>query len=92
MAGLPELMRPFKIHNEETHQDLPHRSYKSASRAVERTLGMVCWLEVGNTYTVYDARSSKAILQVTRKVDGLRFFEDKPGMLRRIMKEKQDAD
>lgn len=77
-------VRPFKIHDEKKHVDLPWRCYKTAERAIEKCLVLLLWLEVGNTYTVYDVRNSKAVLQVTRKISGLVYFEETPGMVKQI--------
>lgn len=78
MAGITREQRPFRVYDEKAKLDLPHRSYKEPQRAIERCLVLLYALELGNSYTVYDARSSRAILQVTRKVDGLRWYVDQP--------------
>ena len=81
MAGRPKGERPYRIYDEKALQDIPWRAYRSGARAIERCLSLVFWLEVGNSYTVYEARSSTAIIQVTRRVDGLHFYQDKKGRL-----------
>jgi hypothetical protein len=85
MTGIVRERRPYRIHDERTHLDLPWRSYKDADRAIDRALSLLWRLEVGNTFTVYDERSSRAVLQVTRKVNGLVFYEDRPGTLIRVV-------
>jgi hypothetical protein len=81
MAGVPRSSRPFRIYDEKARMDIPWRAYRTAERAIERCLALVYWLEVGNSYTVYEANSSTAIIQVTRRIDGLRFYQDKKGRL-----------
>lgn len=81
MAGTPKVSRPFRIFDERAKMDLPWRAYRKVERAIERCLVLIYWLQVGNSYTVYDARSSRAIIQVTRRVDGFRFYQDQPGRL-----------
>jgi hypothetical protein len=81
MAGLSKEGRPFRIFDERAKMDLPWRAYRQMGRAIERCLVLIYWMKVGNSYTVYDARSSRAIIQVTRRVDGFRFYQDQPGRL-----------
>ena len=71
MAGISKLERPFKIYDENAKLDLPWRSYKTEKRAVEQALILLYWLELGNSCTVYDTRSSRAIIQFTRKISGI---------------------
>lgn len=51
--------------------DVPHRCYKEPEAAINKTLAMLYWLELGNSYTVYNADSGKAIVQFTRKINGI---------------------
>lgn len=81
MSGRSKSERPFRIFDEGARQDLPWRAYSEVERAIERCLALIYWLKVGNSYTVYDARSSRAIIQVTRRIAGLQFYQDQKGRL-----------
>lgn len=76
MAGRKKSERPFRVYDESAKLDLPHRAYVDPKRAIERCLSLLYWLEVGNSYTVYDERSSTALMQVTRGVNGFKFYYD----------------
>ena len=64
-------VRPFKIYDEGANRDLPWRSYLTEVNAINKALTLLYWLKLGNSYTVYDARSSRAIVQFTRKINGI---------------------
>jgi len=66
--------RPFRVFDEKAKRDLPWRSYMTARRAVDKALVLVYWLELGNSYTVYDARSSRVIVQFTRRITGIQIL------------------
>lgn len=76
MAGIKKSLRPFRIWDENAKRDLPHRQYLTYERATERCLTLLVWLKVGNTYTIYDARSYRALHQWKRAADGLREFAE----------------
>lgn len=71
-GGIKKSERPFRIWDERAHRDLPWRAYRSYERAVEKTLTLLVWLPVGNSYTIYDARSARARIQWKRTVEGLK--------------------
>ena len=75
MAGKKRSERPFRIYDERANRDLPRRSYMTAARAIDKALVLLYWLELGNSYTIYDDRSSRAIIQFTRKVNGIQVMK-----------------
>lgn len=72
MSGRKKEQRPFRIWDENAKRDLPWRAYLTFERAVEKALTLLVWLEVGNSYTIYDSRSYMAKRQWTRTVEGLK--------------------
>jgi hypothetical protein len=66
-----ELKRPFAIFDEDAKMDLPWRKYGTDKSAIEHALVLVYWLELGNSYTVYDSRSGRALVQFTRRISGI---------------------
>jgi hypothetical protein len=76
MSGLKKDQKPFRIWDENAKRDLPWRCYKTFERAIEKSLILLVWLDVGNSYTVYDSRSHKARAQWKRTVNGLREFRE----------------
>ena len=70
----PEV-RAFKIYDENAHRDLPWRSYNTEVSAINKALTLLYWLKLGNSYTVYDTRSSRAIIQFTRKISGIQVMK-----------------
>lgn len=87
MAGRKKDERPYRIHDGNLHIDLPRRAYVSPVKAIEKCFSLLFQLKTGNTYIVYDDRSSTAILQVTRKVSGLHFYEDEKGLIDKWVKQ-----
>lgn len=76
MAGLKHSERPFRIWDENAKRDIPHRCYTTWQRAVERALAILVWMKVGNSYTIYDSRSSKAKIMWKRTVEGLKEYRE----------------
>jgi hypothetical protein len=76
MSGRDKDHRPFRIFDEGAKRDLPWRAYIDKTRAINKCLTLLWWLEIGNSYTVYDSRSSKAVAQFTRKVSGIHTYKE----------------
>lgn len=76
MAGKKKADRPYRIHDEALHLDLPHRAYVDLMHAIERAMGLIYRMDIGNTYTVYHEPSSMAIVQITRGVNEFKFYHD----------------
>ena len=77
--GLKKAQKPFRIHDERVHLDLPWRAYLTERKAIDKALTLIYDLKTGHSYTVYDARSSRACMQVTRRVSGFDFYYDPKG-------------
>jgi len=76
MAGKPATDRPFRIFDEKAKNNLPHRCYLTEQRAIDKALTLLYWLALGNSYTVYDSRSGRAIVQFTRRINGIYVLKD----------------
>jgi hypothetical protein len=79
MAGMRKRERIFRIHDEKVHLDLPWRAYVTEARAIEKALILIYWLEEGNSYTVYNADTGLAVMQVTRRDGEFKFYYDPKG-------------
>ena len=77
--GLRKAQKPFHIHDERAHLDLPWRCYLTEKRAIEKALVLMYDLKTGDSYTVYNANSSRACMQVTRRISGFDFYYDPKG-------------
>lgn len=71
MAGLKKADRPFRIFDEKARVDLPYRAYVTLDRAIDKALTLLYRLEMGNSYTVYNADGYVGIVQFTRKINGI---------------------
>lgn len=71
MSGITKAKRPYRIWDENARRDLPWRAYVTFERCIEKCLVLLYWLELGNSYTIYDTRSYMAKRQFTRTVNGL---------------------
>ena len=72
MSGIKKAEKPFRIWDEGAKRDLPWRAYLTYERAVERCLVLLYWLEMGNSYTIYDCRNYLAKRQFTRTINGIK--------------------
>lgn len=77
MASRRKDERPFHIWDESALRDLPWRYYAEAKRAINAALVLLYWLELGNSYTIYDARSGAVVRVFARKVQGVIELEPK---------------
>lgn len=68
-------MRPFRIFDEGEKRDLPWRCYKTSRSAIDHALVLIYWLELGNSYTVYDVATGHAVIQFTRKINGIQVMQ-----------------
>lgn len=73
---LPRPDRPYRIFDESAKADLPRRAYKTLDKAIDKTLSLLWRLQVGNTFTIYEADGYRGIIQFTRRVDSIQVLAD----------------
>lgn len=69
--------RHFHIWDEVALRDLPWRYYADEKRAINAALTLLYWLELGNSYTVYDSSNGEVIRVFARKIRGIIELEPK---------------
>lgn len=79
MAGRPKSERPFRIFDERTRMDVPHRAYVTLDRAVDKALTILYRLDIGDSYTVYDSERYVGIVQFTRHVNDIQILTEGRG-------------
>ena len=71
----PDTVRPFRVWDERSRNDVAHRCYLTENSAIDHVLVMLYWLELGNSYTIYDARSGRVVRQFVRRINGIIILE-----------------